>query len=116
MGSFLEHTGEAKEFAVAWFIDDHFLVVFIDGSHAHFAGEHYVGAAIGVADFVDALVRREFFDFDLRSQHRGFLVIKKRKQRYMFQFLSIASHGPPLRNKLLAKVVRGFHTLPRLTS
>src|SRR5258708_20333438 len=104
MGSFLEHTGEAKEFPMAWLIDDYFLVVFIDGSHAHFAGEHYVGAATAVADFVDALVRREFFDFDLRSQDRGLLVIQKRKQRHVFQFLSISSPGPPLLTKFFTKL------------
>ena len=97
VGSFFEHAGEAKKFAVAGFIDDDFLMIFVDGGHADFAGNHDVGAAAGVADFINALARREFFQFNLRSQDGSFVVIEQRKERYVFQFVGIASHRPPRR-------------------
>ena len=71
-----EHRGEAKEFAVARLVDEHLLVIFVDGGDLDFAADHDVGVALGVADLVDALVRNEFFHFDLRSEHRGLFIVE----------------------------------------
>ena len=55
----LEHRGEAEEFAVRRLVDDDLLMILVEDGDTDFAGNHDVGAAAVVADFVDALARRE---------------------------------------------------------
>ena len=91
----LQHRGEAEKLAVARLVDHDFLVIFIDGGDLDRARNHDVGLPARVADLVDPLARGESLQFDLRGQHRRLVVVEQREQRNMFQFLSVASHGPP---------------------
>ena len=74
----LEHGGKAEKFAVGRFVDDDFLVVFVDSRDADAAGDHDVGMTVGVSDLVDALTWSEFLQFDLTGKDRCFIVIEKR--------------------------------------
>ena len=56
---------------VGGLIDDHLLVVFVDGRHADRAGHHDVGLSALVTDLVDALSRRKRPDLDLCREVRA---------------------------------------------
>ena len=71
------------------FIDDHFLLVFVDGGDADSAGDHDVGHA-RIAGLVDALARGEGFDFDLTGENGGLVVIEQGKERNAFQNFGLA--------------------------
>ena len=109
MRRFFQHAREAKKFAVARFINDDFLLIFVDGGHADFARDHHVSVTLGIADFVNTLTRRERSLLDLRRKDRGLFVIEQRKKGYVFQFLRIARHWPPRRIGLLRENGRAFH-------
>jgi hypothetical protein len=66
-------------------IDDHFLVVFVDGRHSDRAGHHDVGLSALVTDLVNALAWGKCFDLDLSSQDRHLLIVQQCKERHMFQ-------------------------------
>ena len=84
MRSLLEHGGKAEKFAVGRFVDDDFLVVFVNSRDADAAGDHDVGMSLGVSNLVDAFARREFFQLDLAGKDRCLVVIEKREQWDIF--------------------------------
>src|SRR5256885_13901028 len=84
MRSLLEHGGKAEKFAVGRFVDDDFLVVFVNSRDADAAGDHDVGMTVGVPYLVDALTWSEFLQFDLTGKDRCFIVIEKREERDVF--------------------------------
>ena len=88
----LEHGSEAEELAVRRFVDDYFLMIVVYGGDADLAGNHDVGTAIPIADFVDALARGEFLDFYLAGQDAEFVVVEERKQRYGAKRFWTGSH------------------------
>src|SRR5689334_15749612 len=59
MRRLLQHRGETKEFAVSWLVDDHLLVILIDGRDPHASGNHDVSLSGGVAYFVNPLAWSE---------------------------------------------------------
>ena len=69
--------GKAEELAVRRFVDDYFLMIVVDGGDADLAGNHDVGMAIPIADFVDALARGEVLDFHLAGQDAEFVVVEE---------------------------------------
>jgi len=66
------------------FVDDYFLMVFVNGRDADAAGDHDVGMTLGVTDLVDAFAGSEFFEFDLAGENGGFVVIEKGEERDIF--------------------------------
>src|SRR5215469_1362485 len=92
---FLQHGREAKEFAVSGLVDDHFLLILIDRGDANATGNHHVGLAAGVAYLVDALPRRELFEFDLARKTGRFVVVEQSKKGNVTQFVRIAGHSSP---------------------
>ena len=61
----LQHGRETEKFTVAGLVHHHFLMIFVHGGHAHLAGKHHIGVAVGVAYLVDALQRHKFFHLHL---------------------------------------------------
>ena len=98
MRGLLEHGGEAEEFAGHGFGDQHFLLIFVDGGDADLARDQDVGAAAGVAAFVDALARGEMLDVHLGGEHRQLVVVEQSEQGNIFQELGVARHRSPLPN------------------
>ena len=80
VGRALEQGGESEEVAVFGLVDDDFLLVLVGGDDADLAGHDDVGVLGVVAGLEDALARREFADFDLGAEDRGFVVIEQFEQ------------------------------------
>ena len=59
------------------------------------ARHHDVRLPALIAHFVDALARRELFDFDLGGQHGSLLGVQQREKWDMSQLLGVAGHGSP---------------------
>ena len=95
MRSLLEHGGKSKKFPGRGLINHHFLMVLVNGGHAHRAGDHHIGLSPGIANLPDALARGEFLEFDLPGQHRSFLCVEQGKKRNLFQHFWIARHWSP---------------------
>ena len=83
--SLFEHGCKSEKFAVGRFVDDNFLMVFVDGCDADLSRDHDVSVAIGVPDFVDALAGSEFFQFDLTREDGGFVIVEKSEERNVFE-------------------------------
>src|SRR5260370_25166790 len=100
MRRLLQHRGKTKKFAMRRLIHHHFLLIFVNRGHAHFSRDHHVGLTARRTPLVNALPRREILQLHLRRQHRGFIFVKQRKQRNVFQHFWIAGHRPPLPQNL----------------
>src|ERR1700686_5822843 len=93
MGRLFQHRSESKELPVRRFVDPHFLVLLVDSGYSYSPRHHHVCPPGGIANFVDALPRRERPDLDLPGQHRGFFLIEQRKEWNVFQYLRVACHS-----------------------
>lgn len=74
-------------------IDQHILMVFIDGCHVDPAGDQDVGVRRGLADLEDALPRREASEADLAGEHGQLFLVEEFKERDVPEFFRIARHG-----------------------
>ncbi len=61
------------------FIEQHLLLVFIDGRHPHIPGEHYVRLRRRIAGLVDTLACGKLLLFNLRSEDGKLIVIEQFK-------------------------------------
>jgi hypothetical protein len=63
----LQHGRKAEEDPVGRFVDQHLLLLFVDGEDARPARHHHVAMFGGVAGLEDALAGRKSSDLNLRG-------------------------------------------------
>jgi hypothetical protein len=91
----IEHRGEAEELAGRRLVDDHVLMVLVDGRDLDRARHHHVAAPAAIADLVDALPRRELLQLNLRGEHGGLFFVEQGEQGNLFQHGGVTGHGSP---------------------
>jgi hypothetical protein len=88
-----EHRSETEELSFGGLVNDHFLIVFIDGRDADSARANDVSAKRSVADLIYPLARAERLQFYLRRQDREFFIIEQPEERHLFEGFDITGHG-----------------------
>src|ERR1051326_1379482 len=92
----LQHGGEPEEITLRRLVDNHFLLIFIDGADSDFSRDKYIGLRCGISDLIDTFAGSEDLDLDLARQYRQFIVIQQSKKRDIFQYFRIARHDSSL--------------------
>src|SRR5580704_5044242 len=95
MSGLVEHGSKAEELALRWLVHDDLLLILINGSDPHYAGDQNVSSSARFADLPDALALRKGLDFDLCRQHRSLFIVEQSKQGNASQYFRAARHRSP---------------------
>lgn len=85
VGSLFHHRGETREFTELRFMQNYFLLVFVEGGDAHAPGKKEIGVVGRITGAENALPRRKLHNIDLPGQHAEFIVILIRRQKHTAQ-------------------------------
>src|SRR5262249_55897428 len=96
MRRLFQHGGEPEEITLRWLVDNHFLLIFIDGADSDSSRDKHIGLRRRVSDLIDAFEGSEGLDLDLAGQHRQFIIIQQSKKRDISQHFRLARHDPSL--------------------
>jgi hypothetical protein len=79
MRSLVQHGSKAEKLSAGWFVNQHFLLIFVHYGDANRAGQKDVSLTAGIAGFVNALAGGEMLQLNLAGKHRRFIFIQQGK-------------------------------------